>query len=171
MKIKILTFFSIAYKISKGDSMIYEDFGMWSSENGLIDLRVSRILSRRRRNLKGHRLIAPTVFIQKGSENHTDLDDYQFEQISQNLNEYFSQFFFIFFSHNRIDTTSKLSYVISKHWVESINATMDTSDVHRTWGYTDKKTGRITGLSGQLQRKEADIGGMDLKNSFFFCLN
>ncbi|XP_055308680.1 uncharacterized protein LOC129572693 [Sitodiplosis mosellana] len=32
-------------------------------------------------------------------------------------------------------------------------------DVHRTWGYKDKKTGRITGLYGQLQRKEADIGG------------
>lgn len=39
-----------------------------------------------------------------------------------------------------------------------MNATME-GDVHRTWGYKDKKTGEITGLSGQLQRKEADIGG------------
>lgn len=48
--------------------------------------------------------------------------------------------------------------MISKHWVESINATME-GNVHRTWGYKDKKTGRINGLSGELQRKEADIGG------------
>lgn len=34
-------------------------------------------------------------------------------------------------------------------------------DVHRTWGYKDKKTGRISGLSGQLQRNEADIGGLN----------
>lgn len=39
-------------------------------------------------------------------------------------------------------------------------------DVHRTWGYKDKKTGQITGLSGQLQRKEADIGG---QNKTTFC--
>lgn len=37
-------------------------------------------------------------------------------------------------------------------------------DVHPTWGYKDKKTGMITGMSGQLQRKEGDIGG---KNSIF----
>lgn len=35
-------------------------------------------------------------------------------------------------------------------------------EVHRTWGYMDKKTGRISGMSGQLQRKEADIGGSNL---------
>lgn len=62
------------------------------------------------------------------------------------------------FSHNRIDAALKLSYLISQHWVESVNATME-GDVHRTWGYKDKKTGWINGLSGQLQRKEADIGG------------
>lgn len=67
-----------AYKISKGDPLIYEDFGIWTNENGLVDSRQSRILSRRRQNLRGHRLIAPTVFLQKGSENHTDLDDYRF---------------------------------------------------------------------------------------------
>lgn len=37
-------------------------------------------------------------------------------------------------------------------------------DVHPTWGYKNKKTGMITGMSGQLQRKEGDIGGI---NSIF----
>lgn len=53
-----------------------------------------------------------------------------------------------------------MSLLLSQYWVESVNATME-GDVHRTWGYKDKKTGRITGLSGQLQRKEADIGGLN----------
>lgn len=35
-------------------------------------------------------------------------------------------------------------------------------DVHRTWGHKDNKTGMITGFAGQLQRKEADIGGRNL---------
>lgn len=32
-------------------------------------------------------------------------------------------------------------------------------DVHRTWGYRNPKTGFYTGMAGQLQKKEADIGG------------
>lgn len=34
-----------------------------------------------------------------------------------------------------------------------------TGDVHRTWGYKNKKTGITSGMAGQLERKEADIGG------------
>lgn len=65
------------------------------------------------------------------------------------------------FSNNQIDTISKLSLIITRHWIESINATMQ-GDVHRTWGHKDNKTGMITGFAGQLQRKEADIGGRHL---------
>lgn len=68
-------------------------------------------------------------------------------------------FFPQFCSHNRIDAISKLSYVITQHWVDSVNATM-TGDVHRTWGYKNKTTGIVSGMAGQLQRKEADIGGL-----------
>lgn len=39
-----------------------------------------------------------------------------------------------------------------------MNATIRV-DIHRTWGYKDPKTGQFSGMSGQLQRKEADIGG------------
>ncbi|XP_031617481.1 ionotropic receptor 75a-like [Contarinia nasturtii] len=125
------------YKIGKETSLIYENFGTWNIEKGIVDLRVTRVLSRRRRNLNGYRLIAPMVFTKKGSENFTDLDDYH---------------------HNKVDSTSKLSYQLTKYWVESINATIE-GDVHRTWGYRDKKTGVISGMVGQLERKEADIGG------------
>lgn len=65
------------YKIAETKPLIYEDFGQWSHTRGLIDLRPTRILSRRRRDLKGHQFKATAVFVEEGSENHTDLDDYQ----------------------------------------------------------------------------------------------
>lgn len=63
------------YKISVGTPLIYEEFGSWSPGGGLIDLRTTRILSRRRRNLHGHEFKATTVFMQEGSEKFMDLDD------------------------------------------------------------------------------------------------
>lgn len=56
---------------------MFENFGHWSFKDGLVDIRSTRILSRRRRDLMGHRLIAPTVFVQKDAEKHLDLDDYR----------------------------------------------------------------------------------------------
>lgn len=40
-------------------------------------------------------------------------------------------------------------------------------NVWRTWGNKDNKTGLMTGFTGQLERKEADIGG----RRFFLVLN
>lgn len=54
---------------------IFEKYGFWSRPEGFTDLRKTEIISRRRRNLKGYRLIAPTVFLNEGSENHTDFND------------------------------------------------------------------------------------------------
>lgn len=71
-------YFRIAYKIGREDPLIYEEFGSWSPKTGLIDLRTTPIVSKRRRDLRGHRLVVATVFMDKGSENHTDLDDYQY---------------------------------------------------------------------------------------------
>lgn len=69
--------FKSVYRIAKGLPLIYENFGVWSNEKGFVDLRATRILSRRRRNLQGHQLKASTVFMEKGEESYTDLDDYQ----------------------------------------------------------------------------------------------
>lgn len=66
--------------------------------------------------------------------------------------------FKLYFSHNKVDTTSKVSFLISKYWIESVNATMEI-DVQRTWGYKDPKTGLFSGMAGRLQLKEADISG------------
>lgn len=72
----------IVYQIGRGESFIYEDFGYCTYENGLVDLRISRVLARRRRNLHGHRFRAATVFLEPGSENRTDLDNYQYVNIN-----------------------------------------------------------------------------------------
>lgn len=66
-----------AYKITKSHPIIYEQYGTWSPNHGVTDLRSTRILSRRRRDLKGHKLVAATVFMHNGHENYTDLDDYK----------------------------------------------------------------------------------------------
>lgn len=67
----------IAYKIGMESPLIIENFGLWNREEGLHDFRKTRILSRRRRNLQRHQFKATGVFMREGSENHTDLDDYQ----------------------------------------------------------------------------------------------
>lgn len=57
--------------------MIFEDFGTWNREGGLNDMRTTRILSKRRRNLQGHQFKGSAVFPNKDSEKHMDLDDYR----------------------------------------------------------------------------------------------
>lgn len=78
--------FSTVYRIGIKKPFIYEEFGVWSYENGLSDLRTLHILSRRRRNLHGHVLKATTVFMENGGENYTDLDDYQLFDYKFNAN-------------------------------------------------------------------------------------
>lgn len=120
----------------------------------------------------GHQLVAGAVFLQEGGENYTDLDDYQCVNNIFTLYTTFtillSEFFFCF-SHTHIDTIAKVSLLISRHWVESVNATMQI-DIHRTYGYLDPKTGQFSGMSSQLQRKEADIGGRIAHNLKLFML-
>lgn len=73
-------YFPKVYKIAKNSTLIYEEFGLWNPKDGLVDFRNDNILSRKRRNLQKHQLRAATVFMENGSENNTDLDDYQFVQ-------------------------------------------------------------------------------------------
>lgn len=71
-------FIKLVYKIGIEDSFIYTEFGYWSIDQRLIDLRSTRVLSKHRRNLQGHQLVAAAVFMNNESDNNTDLDDYKF---------------------------------------------------------------------------------------------
>lgn len=70
--------YSTAYRLGMDKPLIFEHYGSWDISDGLHDGRDSRILSRRRRDLRGQELIAPVVFATPGAENFTDLDDYKY---------------------------------------------------------------------------------------------
>lgn len=57
----------LVYKIDQNQSFIHEKFGLWTVDNGLIDLRETRIISRRRRDLRGKALKATVVLLHKDS--------------------------------------------------------------------------------------------------------
>lgn len=61
------------YKIDKNEKqLIYEDFGYWSQFNGFVDQRTTKILARRRRNLRGKVLTASIVLRNNDSMNRMD---------------------------------------------------------------------------------------------------
>lgn len=65
------------YKIhSTVEAITFEPFGRWSNETGLLDERSTRILSRRRRDLKGRTISVSMVLTNNDSINH--LDDYRY---------------------------------------------------------------------------------------------
>lgn len=61
-------------------------------------------------------------------------------------------------SDRLIDSPSKVSYTICVHLINAINASGNFS-VEKTWGYKNPKTGEFDGMTGQLLRGDADIGG------------
>lgn len=54
-----------------------ETFGYWSSENGLVDLRETRILSRRRRNLR-KKVLKSTLIVVNTNSSINHLDDLRY---------------------------------------------------------------------------------------------
>lgn len=72
--LRILIF--LVYKIVKDMARnIHEQFGEWTAERGIQDNRLTRIISRRRRNLQGHTLPTSMVILYNDSLNH--LTDYR----------------------------------------------------------------------------------------------
>lgn len=64
----------------------------------------------------------------------------------------------LIFSDRLVDSPSKASYLICVHLIDSVNGIGNFS-IEKTWGYKNPKTGEYDGMTGQLIRKEADIGG------------
>lgn len=54
---------------------------------------------------------------------------------------------------------TKATYFILGAVMQAINATR-SFQIARTWGYKDPKTGEWTGMTGDLVRKDVDIGGI-----------
>lgn len=62
------------YKTEPFAETIYEPFGYWSVKTGLANLRDTKVLSERRRNLRGKSLRVSAVILNNDSLNH--LTDY-----------------------------------------------------------------------------------------------
>lgn len=125
------------YKIDDNSVEIhYENYGMWSSsQSGIIDERSSKILLRRRANLRGKLITTSYVALNKNSRNHlTDFVD------------------------KNIDSILKVNYII-------VNSVLDMMNVTRkelfqsTWGYYNAKSKKWSGMVGDLVHKGADVGG------------
>lgn len=67
----ILSF--LVYKVDEHSPLIHEIYGYWSAERGLTDLRETRILSRRRRNLR-EKVLKSTLILTR-NDTHKYLDD------------------------------------------------------------------------------------------------
>ncbi|XP_031630864.1 ionotropic receptor 75a-like [Contarinia nasturtii] len=127
---------NLVYKIDKESHFINETFGYWNVENGLTDLRVTRILSRRRSDFRG-KVLKSTLIVTK-NESIDQLNDHRL-------------------SH--IDFPAKIGYAITNILGESVNSTV-IYNFENTWGYGDmKKPDKLIGMMGQLVRNEIDIGG------------
>lgn len=113
----------------------YENYGSWSLQSGIVDERATKIISRRRENLRGKLITTSYVALNKNSRNHlTDFVD------------------------KNVDSILKLNYII-------VNAVLDKLNVTRkeifqgTWGYFNVKTKKWSGMVGDITHKDADIGG------------
>jgi hypothetical protein len=113
----------------------YEKYGSWSSEKGIIDERETKIISRRRGNLRGKLITSSYVHLDKKSQNH--LTDY----VDKN-----------------VDSIMKLNYLVINDVMNKINATK-RDFFQMTWGYFNERTKKWSGMVGDMVHKGAEIGG------------
>jgi hypothetical protein len=113
----------------------YENYGSWSSESGIIDERESKIISRRRGNLRGKLITSSYVHLDKNSKNHlTDFVD------------------------KNVDSIMKLNYLAINDVLDKMNATKKEI-FQMTWGYFNERTKKWSGMVGDIVHKGAEIGG------------
>lgn len=118
----------------------YENYGLWSAQSGIIDERTTKVISRRRSDLKGKTITTSYVVLNPSSMNH--LDDYR---------------------EKEIDSITKVSYILVNLILSELNATR--KEIFRnTWGYRDAKTGKWSGMVGDMI-EGADIGGLSSKRA------
>ncbi|XP_028048173.1 glutamate receptor ionotropic, delta-2 [Monomorium pharaonis] len=121
------------YRPSPQRTVIWENRGNWTVENGL-QMSTFDVASARRRNLQQTVLKSCIVMTNPDTINH--LTDYKY---------------------NTIDPITKANYLWLHHLVSRMNATVNIY-VANDWGAYDNN-GSWNGMIGMLQRREIDIGG------------
>lgn len=125
------------YRHSLKSELIEETFGYWN-RGMIVKLHHSNEPSVRRQNLNHFKLRASLVITHNETMNH--LEDY---------------------GEKHVDTITKKNYFLTKYLAQDLNATLQFSYVN-SWGYRDPKTGRFSGMIGELQSNVADLGGTAL---------
>jgi hypothetical protein len=134
------------YKIDKDNSgeIYYEHYGKWNRKQGFVDERVTKVIARRRGNIKGKLITASYVHLNRSSKDHL-LD----------------------FVDKNVDSLMKMNYAIVDVAMEAINATK--KDLFQlTWGYLNARTKKWSGMMGDVVHKGADIVGNLTKHLLFF---
>lgn len=140
--ILFLTVFIFAdYKIHKTlDYAIREPFGTWQNRLDapfvrFQDDRETRILSRRRRDLRGMNMQASMVILNNASLDH--------------LTDHYDK---------TVDTITKCNYVLCDAMMDVLNVTHSYKFVD-TWGYMDPVTKKLNGMLGDLKDNTSIIAG------------
>lgn len=131
------------YKIDEeSDEIYFETYGTWNSTSGIVDERSTKIISRRRENLRGKTITSSFVVLKNDSRNH--LTD---------------------FADKNIDSMTKMNYLIVNSILDKLNVTRKEL-FQGTWGYYDKPTKQWSGVMGDLVYHRADIGGENKSKTF-----
>jgi hypothetical protein len=120
----------------------YENYGSWTLQSGIIDERETKIISRRRQNLRGKTITSSFVELQKGSRKH----------VSD-------------FVDKNVDSLMKLNYIIVHNVLDNLNATK--KDIFQgAWGYYNERSKKWSGMIGDMVHKGAEIGGEIFGDNF-----
>ncbi|XP_053687299.1 uncharacterized protein LOC128736830 [Sabethes cyaneus] len=126
------------YRYSSNSDVVEEQpFGYWR-RGMVVKLRTNSVTANRRQNLNRFKLRASLVITNNDTINH--LADYREKQV---------------------DTITKKNYFLTLYLVQSLNATVQFSYVN-SWGYRNSQTGHFSGMIGELQSDQADLGGTAL---------
>jgi len=124
------------YKLNADSSELYfENFGKWNEAGGIVDERDTRIISRRRSNLRGKLISASYVTLNRNSRNH--LTDFREKQI---------------------DSITKYNYLVINTVLDVLNATRKELFVG-TWGYYNARSKKWSGMMGDVVHKGVDMIG------------
>ncbi|GAB0093098.1 uncharacterized protein DMENIID0001_081590 [Sergentomyia squamirostris] len=129
------------FKLNPNTPIKHEDYGGWSPSGGISDIRLTRILSRKRSNLQGVLLSTGIVLTNDDSKNH--LYDEKDKQI---------------------DSISKVNFHLTNILLDKINATREYK-WYKNWGTKNQTTGQLQGYTIDIINGDLDVGGTPL---FFF---
>ncbi|CAD7077218.1 unnamed protein product [Hermetia illucens] len=125
------------YRKGPNSDIIFEPVASFSN-GSIVDERISDSIVHRRKNLEREVLRASMVVTNKDTLNH--LHDYR---------------------DKHVDTITKVNYLLTNYLMEYLNASVNYKIVSQ-WGYKDNKTGKWSGMIGDLVENRSDIGATGL---------